>query len=113
MFLDVDTAENFIKMLESEGDKDIPMFVGQLTQIDARGISNSFVVVQYQYDHGMVIRFKEHVGSAWLPRDNNDVQASTSADELNKKIENKKAVIIGLLTSKGFTKIVPGIWMAQ
>jgi hypothetical protein len=112
MFLDVETAEIFMSLLDSEKSKDFPIFLGQLTQTDQRGIAQALIVVQYQYDQGMIVRFKEVVGSAWLPRDVNDKHGSESSQELDKKAEEKKKTVETLLRQKGFNNIVPGIWMS-
>jgi len=111
MFLEISTAEEFLGLLEAENDKEIPIFLGQITQYDQRGMGSVSLVVQYQYDHSMIVQYKENVGSGWLPRDTGDAQGTASAQAMDKTLEEKKNVVVAMLNQKGFTNIVSSIWV--
>jgi hypothetical protein len=113
MFLDVENAEDFIKLLEAENDKKIPIFIGQMTQYMQNGIATTQIVIQYQYDHSMIVRFKDTVGNVWIPRDSNDTVAVSMTEDINKKAEEKKASIFQLLVNRGFENIIKGTWMGS
>jgi len=111
MELKLEGMEEFLALLEAEDDKDVPVFVGQLTQRNEAGQAVTYVVVQYQYDRGMVVTYSEMVGMGWVPRDDKDEFGKTSAGDLTKKLEEKKQSLVKLLDEKGFKNIVPGIWV--
>lgn len=111
MFLDIEKAEDFMKLLEAENDKNIPIFIGQMTSYSPNGTATTQVVIQYQYDHSMVARYKDTIGSSWIPRDPSDNYALMIAEELNKKAEEKKQAIIQLLKQRGHENIIMGTWM--
>ena len=111
MFLDIEKAEDFMKMLEAEVDKTIPIFIGQVTQYLPNGIATTQIVIQYQYDHGMIVRYKESLGNVWIPRDASDNLAINMANDVNKKAEEKKMAITALMQQKGYANIISGTWM--
>ena len=113
MFLEIQTAEEFMKMLEVEN-KDIPVFLGQLTQYDQIGTTATvYISVQFQFDKGMIIRYKELVGSSWLARDENDIAGKQAVEKLNTDAVTKANSVRNLLTSKGFNNIISGVWVSQ
>jgi hypothetical protein len=113
MFLEISKAEEFMQMLEVE-DKEIPVFLGQLTQYDQTGsIATVYISVQFQYDKGMIIRYKELVGSSWLARDENDIAGKQAVEKLNATTITKHDSIKNLIEKKGYTNIVAGVWVSQ
>ena len=111
MELKLEGMEEFLALLEAEEGKDLPVFVGQLTQRNEMGQAATYVVLQYQYDHGMVVTYSEIVGTFWMPRDEKDEFGKSGATDLAKQLETKKAAVLKLLKDKGYSNIVPGIWV--
>lgn len=111
MFLDVEKAEEFMKLLEAENDREIPIFIAQVTQYAQNGMATTMLSIQYQYDHCMIVRYRDNVGSAYVPRDAKDSHAVALAQELNRRAEEKKNSIIELMKKKGYNNIVNGTWM--
>lgn len=111
MELKLEGMEEFLNLLGAEDSKDVPVFVGQLTQRNEVGQAATYVVVQYQYDRGMVVTYSEMVGTGWIPRDEKDEFGKTSAGDLTKQLEEKKQAVIKLLKEKGYSNIIPGIWV--
>jgi hypothetical protein len=112
MFLEVESADEFLRILEGEEGTDMPIFIGQMTMTN-QGVATSYAVVQYQYDHDMIVRHKELAGASWLPRDQNDEEAKKSVDVLNKAVEEKTTNILKVLKDKGYTNIVHALWVSQ
>ena len=112
MFLEVNTAEDFIMMLEIEA-KETPVFLGQLTQYDQTGsVATVYISVQFQYDKGMIVRYKELVGSSWLPRDQTDTVTTQAVEKLNQNAIAKHEDVKKLLQTKGYNNIVAGVWVS-
>lgn len=113
MFLEVESADEFLRVLEGEEGTDMPIFIGQWTiTSQAQGVITTYAVVQYQYDHDMIVRHKEIAGSAYLPRDQSDEAGKKGLEALDKSVEEKKANILKVLEGKGYTNIVNAIWVS-
>jgi hypothetical protein len=113
MFLEVAKAEEFMQML-AKAEKEIPVFLGQLTEYDQSGnVATVYVSVQFQYDKGMIIRYKEFVGTSWLPRDDTDTASKQAVEQLNTNTIAKHDSVKTLLASKGFTNIISGVWVSD
>lgn len=134
MFLNVEKIEDFFMLLEAEAnskeEKDMmPVFIGKNTAVSEKGVCIGEIVIQYQYDTDMVVVFRTSEGIDPIVMPNvgfvNALEFQmdkTTSDQLRSKAKSKEDVFnnqvdveykkaIEVLKTKGFTSIVPGLWI--
>ena len=137
MYLQIDKAEDFMKMLENdlvnkadelkaeaeEGEikdmdmfkkavaKTIPVFLGQISERDQIGRIATYLALQYQYDTNMIVMYREYVGVGWIARDDADEYGKVSSTKLKTDLDSKKTIVKELLIKRGFTNIIPSVWI--
>jgi hypothetical protein len=120
MFMEMEKFEEFLAMIKSEDNKEIPIFLREVKAVNQNGILSGAVVMQYQYDTDMVVVYREVLPPVALPQVANlkDEKSMGGVNEYATKIskdfianlEAEKQKAIKILDDMGFKNIIPSVW---
>lgn len=129
MFLEMEKLEEFINMLEAETDKDIPVFIKNVKELEQQsGSITGLIILQYQFDTDMVVMYREVVDNIVVPTvpvinhllitgiDEEIVEkvrthGTKQLEELDKKLKEEEAKAMKVLGEHGFKNIIPSVWV--